>query len=284
MNGEKTKIFRFSEQSKKSASYLLLFLWLSLTVHMYIFWLMSLSPHLRHLMDFEKIPRRVVQNVILETQTETPVTDENASISDKNNINSSLNFDPSKEKIYNYAPQNQASHLGQDGRDSGTPQEQAASKGKNQLEAGKSASEKRTAQSQKQAGGGTTAPLLFDVSKPPLVNLYNNGRISVATEAKEYASYFIDMQKKIEKYHREFFPIYQYYQGLLKDGVVIVEYTIGRDGSVRDARIVSSFGSDTVDNASLNSIIFARNFGPLPEALAKEEEIKIRFHFIYLAR
>lgn len=284
MNGEKTKIFRFSEQSKKSISYLLLFLWLSLTVHMYIFWLMSLSPQLRQLLNLDKIPQRVIQNVILETRTETPAADENASISDKNNINSSLNLDPSKEKIYNYAPQNPATDLGQDGSDAGTPQDQSSAKGNTHLEADKSSGEKLAAQSQKQAGGGTTAPLLFDVSKPPLVNLYNNGRISVATEAKEYASYFINMQKKIEKYHREFFPIYQYYQGLLKDGVVIVEYTVGRDGSVRDARIASSFGSDTVDNASLNSIIFARNFGPLPEALAKEEEIKIRFHFIYIAR
>lgn len=132
--------------------------------------------------------------------------------------------------------------------------------------------------------GGQQAPFLFDPSREPVVNLHSGGNISLAAEAKDYASYFLAMQKKIAKYHKEFFPVYQYYQGLLRDGVVVVDFTVDKNGDVAKAEIVSSYGSDAVDAASLNAVVYAKNFGPLPADLAEQGHVKIRFHFVYFSR
>ena len=70
----------------------------------------------------------------------------------------------------------------------------------------------------------------------------------------------------------------------MKDGEVVVEYTLDQSGDILNAQVVSSYGSDIVDNASLNSIVYAKNFGKLPKDLREEKEITVRFHFIYLSR
>lgn len=230
-----------------------------------------------------------IQNIILETQKEENVIPEVGAISDKNNQSRSLKFDKKKEEIYNFANLNPAKFVGHGGTTRYIPQK---SQQKSQEEEQHDETQKKGIRRKKKAqqqiktyeGGGETAPTYIDVKKNEIINLYNTGYNSVATHSKEYAQYFINMQKKIEKYHQEFFPVYQYYQGLLRSGEVIIEYRLDQKGVINNAKIVGSYGSEVVDNASLNSIVYAKSFGALPKDLAGKEDITIRFHFIYMER
>ncbi len=280
-------------KSRKHLSYLVLFLWISFTIHMFAFWGVSTlaTLHLQQANDTQKNPqqRQQIHNIILETKTETPNTSQKSVISDKNNRSQAPTQDLSKPEEYNVANPYLAQGQGRGGEASYIPQKEV--QGEEQkvqdtkiTESGVRVSPNKTQKQISSEGGGETAPTLMDVKKKQIINLYNNGTASLSTKSKDYASYFLNMQKKIEKYHKEFFPIYQYYQGLLKDGEVIVEYTLNQQGDIIDAKVVSSIGSSTVDEASLNSIVYARNFGTLPQDLQDEGEITIHFHFIYLSR
>ncbi|MGL5722465.1 MAG: energy transducer TonB family protein [Brevinema sp.] len=248
-----------------------IYLWLSFIIHVYAFYFAGLNISLRDLLQKmgTKPPADkayVLQNIILETaQEQSPPEEETPFISDKNTLNASLDADRSRPQLYNN-PATLRPNGGQ--ADIEKPDQ----------------SQSMTGQVRPQQEGGEGAPFYFDPAKEPIVNLYTSGNVSVAAEAKDYAGYFIAMQKKIGVYHKEFFPIYQYYQGLLRDGVVIVDFVVDKKGDVVSAEIVSSYGVKTVDQASLNSIIYAKNFGPLPEDLAKSAPIKIRFHFVYFGR
>ena len=291
MENKRFKIFQENDASKKHVKYFAIFLWLSLTLHLYGLWGLSAFKELIRNQEAPSQNYRI-QNIILETKTSSLVKPKEAVISDKNNINQAPDQDINKPEEYNVVNPNPALAQGQGGEVSYIPQKaiQSVSEDTKKLEEMKEKGTKLQEKVQKtpkqlaSEGGGETAPTLFTPKKIPVINLYNNGRASLATQSKEYADYFIAMQKKIEKYHKEFFPIYQYYQGLLKDGEVVVEYNLDRKGTVKNAKIVSSYGSDTVDEASLNSIIYAKNFGALPEDFQDQEEITIRFHFIYLSR
>ncbi len=277
--------------NKKHLSYLVLFLWISFTIHMYAFWGVSTlaTMHLQQVNDNQKNqPQQQIHNIILETKTETPDTSQESVISDKNNRSQAPTQDLSKPEEYNVANPYLAQGQGRGGEASYVPQEEV--QGDEQkvqdtkiTEAGVQISQNKTQKQVASEGGGETAPTLMDVKKKQVINLYNNGAASLSTKSKDYAEYFLNMQKKIEKYHREFFPIYQYYQGLLKDGEVVVEYTLNQQGDIIDAKVISSIGSSTVDEASLNSIVYARNFGTLPEDL-QDDDVTIHFHFIYLSR
>ncbi|MGL5955871.1 MAG: energy transducer TonB family protein [Brevinema sp.] len=270
---------------KKHIQYLVLFIWLSFTLHMYIFWGLNFfsSLVLDKYSQENNSRQQVLQNIILETKTETQDSSPQVAISDKNNRNQAPMQDLSKPEEYNIANPYLAQAQGKGGETSYIPQKEVQ-ENKEQSKQSEIAIQKRNAQQRTSEGGGETAPTLFDVKKRPVINLYNTGVAGLATKSKDYADYFLKMQKKIEKYHKEFFPIYQYYQGLLKDGEVVVEYMLNQYGDIVNAQVISSYGSDTVDNASLNSIIYARNFGPLPKDFEEEENITIRFHFIYLSR
>lgn len=291
MKEERFSIFQNNYDPKKHLKYLIIFMWLSFVFHLYILWGVSVVSNLLLSKQNPSVTQNKIMNVVLETKTESIQIPKEAAISDKNNISQSLEQDKTKPEEYNVANLNSAIAEGRDGKASYIPQESVESVNDSKQEVKKDISKGIVQQNQvdKQRqeafeGGGETAPTLYDIKKKPVINLYNGGKTSFATHSKEYADYFINMQKKIEKYHREFFPIYQYYQGLLKDGEVIVEYGINRNGDIVNARVVSSYGSDTVDQASLNSIVYARNFGTLPKELQEEKEVTIRFHFIYLSR
>lgn len=282
----------FHQYSKKNFKYLVLLIWLSFTFHLYAFWGLNVASSLVDGVN-DKSPNKQqkIHNIILETKTETLKQSEEAVISDKNNVSQAPIQDKTKPEQYNVVNFQQAKYQGEGGEVSYIPQEVIErKKEKKKLplkpsRVGIKIKEKVQQQAQQSSeGGGETAPTLYNVKKTPVINLYNTGRSSLATKSKDYADYFIKMQKKIERYHKEFFPIYQYYQGLLKNGEVVVEYNLNRKGDIISAKIVGSYGSDTVDNASLNSIVYAKGFGPLPKELQNENEITIRFHFIYIAR
>jgi len=285
---KKNNIFTFSNESKKRFKYLIIFLWISLTIHLYGLLGIRILDDISRNNTIDNIPQKIIRNIIIETQKEESEIPEDGAISDKNNMNQSIEFDKNKKEIYNFANVNLAKFQGQKGKTSYIPQKESKSDKKitkyKELENGKQAKEKQKTQTKASEGGGEISPTYIDIDKEQVINLYNNGYTSVATHSKEYAKYFIKMQKKIEKYHREFFPVYQYYQGLLKTGEVVVEYKLDQKGNIVDAQIISSYGSDLVDKASLNSITYAKNFGPLPKDFGNEDFIKIRFHFIYMGR
>ena len=292
MTKKRTSIFS-NINSKKHVKLLIIFIWMSFTLHLYALWGLSVASNIV-LNNNKKAPvqnQQKIHNIILETKTESPLEPEEAVISDKNNISKAPTQDKTKPEEYNVANFSPALAQGEGGDTSYIPQEEVEVEEESEKEPIKDTEVgiqiQKDAQKIKQkaaTGGGETAPTLYDIKKKPIINLYSTGNSSLATKSKDYAQYFLKMQKKIEKYHREFFPVYQYYQGLLKDGEVIVEYTLDQSGDILEAQVVSSYGSDIVDNASLNSIVYAKNFGKLPKDLQAEKEITVRFHFIYLSR
>ncbi len=274
---------------KRPFQYLVLFLWLSFTVHLYALWMLNYIHDLRMSKLSETLSQRrpaTLRNIILETRTESERIADDAAISDKNNIDSAPVHNPNMPEEYNVANPYLAESQGTGGRDSYVPQEASESALNDMIKSlvsqNPAPKEMQNEVQKSSEGGGETAPTYIDPHKKQIINLYNNGTPSLATHSKEYAEYLLQMQKKIEKYHREFFPIYQYYQGLLKNGQVIVEYTLDKSGEIQEAAIISSYGSETVDQSSLNSIVYSKNFGELPEALG--DEVTIRFHFVYIAR
>ncbi len=291
MTKKRTSIFS-NINSKKHVKLLIIFIWMSFTFHLYALWGLSVASNV--LLNNNKAPvqnQQKIHNIILETKTESPLESEEAVISDKNNVSKAPIQDKTKPEEYNIANFDPSLAQGKGGDTSYIPQEEVEVEEENQKESIKDTQVgiqiQKDANKIKQkaaTGGGETAPTLYDIKKKPVINLYSTGTASLATKSKDYAQYFLKMQKKIEKYHREFFPVYQYYQGLLKDGEVVVEYTLDQSGDILNAQVVSSYGSDIVDNASLNSIVYAKNFGKLPKDLREEKEITVRFHFIYLSR
>ncbi|MGL4366972.1 MAG: energy transducer TonB family protein [Brevinemataceae bacterium] len=287
------RIFTFYYESRQRVKHLVLIIWISLTIHIYGILVVNKVSNIwwNGQSEERRRPEKEIYKVILDTKTESKIEPEKAAISDKNNINQAEKVDKTKEEDYNFVNLSPADHQGQGGKTSYIPQQKSEKRQQEQVEKnvrnGKtSAVKEKTKLLQEQAseGGGETAPTLYNTDKKKIINLYNRGSASVATQSKEYAQYFISMQKKIEKYHREFFPVYQYYQGLLKDGQVVVEFSVNTSGDIVKAEIISSYGSETVDQASLNSVVFAKNFGPLPNDLAEQGEIHIRFHFVYVGR
>ena len=290
MTKKRTSIFS-NINSKKHVKLLVIFIWMSFTLHLYALWGLSVASDIAMKNNPPAQNQQKIHNIILETKTESPLEPKEAVISDKNNISKAPVQDKTKPEEYNVANFNPALAQGVGGDSSYIPQEEVKAEEETKKESTKDTDVgieiQKDAEKVKQkaaAGGGETAPTLYDIKKKPVINLYSTGTASLATKSKDYAQYFLRMQKKIEKYHKEFFPVYQYYQGLLKDGEVVVEYTLDQSGDILEAKVVSSYGSDIVDNASLNSIVYAKNFGKLPKDLQEEKEIKIRFHFIYLSR
>lgn len=264
---------------------------MSFTAHLYALWGFNVISTMSTDKKPSKNPQQRIHNIILETKTESPLKSQEAVISDKNNVSQSLTQDKTKPEEYNLVNFDNALDQGKGGDESYIPQEETNGEDKIEEKVVETTEvgidirkDVKTIKQKSASGGGETTPTLYDINKKPIINLYSTGNTSLATKSKDYAQYFLNMQKKIEKYHKEFFPIYQYYQGLIKNGEVIVEYTLNQSGDILNAQVVSSYGSDIVDNASLNSIVYAKNFGLLPKDLQNEKEVAIRFHFIYLSR
>lgn len=250
---------------------------------MYLLWAMH-HLQLPHLLP-ENLISSKVQNIIIETKVDSKNSDLDAAISDKDNKYASPDPNKKKKQEYNHANPKISRDYGKGGEETGLRQKELKGNGKSLEKEFPSSFEARPTKSKQQIasyGGGDIAPTVYKSGERPVINLYNRGRPAFASKSKEYAQYFLNMQKKIEKYHREFFPIYQYYQGLLKGGEVVVEYGITQEGEVVDYKILKSYGSDIVDKSSLNSIKYAKNFGALPTEFAGEEVVMIRFHFIYM--
>jgi TonB family protein len=121
----------------------------------------------------------------------------------------------------------------------------------------------------------------FDPEMPPDVTMDNIGDVSLATIPEPYAAYFISMEKKVGENWGKFFPIFQYYEGIIKSGDVIVTFWVDKDGNVLHPVVTKSYGYTILDEACLNAVIYSKNFGPLPESIRQNKYIKVDFTFIY---
>lgn len=281
------KKYSFFDDSQ--IKFFVLFFLLSIIIHAYLFMFSYYSIMILP-KDDSKNKELKVQNIILETHKETLNDEKEAMISDKNNKSAALEFDTNKIEKYNIFNPDPGKSFLQRGEIDFTGKEETKETVEDSFVEKTGINGKKIAFDQKKQNSaqtkgsqGSSTPTLFDPNQIPVINLYNNGAPNLSTQSKEYAEYFLKMQKKIEKYHREFFPIYQYYQGLISSGVVVIEYIVDVNGDVVEPKVVESYGSSTVDNASLNSIIYSKNFDPLPKELAEYGKIKINFHFVYVA-
>ncbi len=211
-----------------------------------------------------------VENIFVETFTYSKEVPKKAVLSDKQNINTS----PRKgENIYNYIDLNQLQ----------TENSFEKNKAENDY---KEISQPRKSNEEKEEFKVKTEklPTLFDPSTQQTVEMDTEGNVSLGTVQYEYASYFLAMQKKVSENWRTFFPVFQYYQGIIKTGEVVIRFQIDEKGNVVNPQVLKSYGYSILDQSCLNSIIYSKNFGALPEGLKKEAPITINFRFIYIAR
>lgn len=66
-----------------------------------------------------------------------------------------------------------------------------------------------------------------------------------------------------------------------RKGQVVVAFTVLRDGSVTDIRVVNSSGEDDLDNSAVEGLRRAAPLAPLPQGL-QLEELQLRFHFKFI--
>ena len=144
--------------------------------------------------------------------------------------------------------------------------------------------EQQVQQEQKPQEEGDKATSFFDPAKPIEISMDSEGDLSLATIPQEYAKYFIQMQEQIGRNWRRFFPVFQYYQGLIKSGDVVVNFQIDPDGNILGAQIAKSYGYGVIDQSALNAVQYTGNVGALPEIFQKNGNIAVNFKFVYVAR
>lgn len=143
---------------------------------------------------------------------------------------------------------------------------------------------------------GNPATTYYDPSRDMQVVMDSRGDISLPTVPQEFAAYFSKMGQKIADNWQRFFPVFQYYQGILKSGSIQVVIQLDRDGNIVNTSVVNSFGYNVVDEALLNAIRYSQNFGSPPEnlldgfrdGLSPEDRAKgdivIGFKYIFVAQ
>lgn len=213
----------------------------------------------------ESIPVPNVENLIVDTVTWTEKTPLKGAISDKANIDSG----PLGQKNYNIFNPNMQPP--QQAQSKNTPQEQDQTSDQ---------SLPRKTDEEKFPGNPITT--FFDPDKPADVQMDSQGRISLATIPKDYAKYFLNMSKEISHNWQAFFPVFQYYQGIIRSGEIVVVFDVDREGNVSGVQVVKSQGYKGLDSSCVNAIEYSRNFGPLPKELQDQESIRVNFRFIYV--
>lgn len=115
--------------------------------------------------------------------------------------------------------------------------------------------------------GSSLLTSFYDPDYEMMIRMDSRGRTSLPTLPADYVEYFENMSEKISDTWQEFFPEIQYYLGILQSGDVEIRIQLTKDGDVREVEILDSFGYSVVDTALENSVIYAGNFGEVPEEL-----------------
>ncbi len=258
-------------------------MYISLIIHFYILLIIGITAD-KNFLDMLLHPLKYqnkeseLENVIVETETESKEKPEKGKLSDKANINKAYKTGEEKYNYFNpVLSPNKSKPV--------PPQNPVNEKNKND-ENGKDAISIEDVNHQKlaPAEASDNRTSFFDPDKPFDVTMNNQGDISLATIPEEFASYFLNVQKKVGESWMNFFPVFQYYQGIIKSGEVIVRFWIDEKGNPVNPTLMKSYGYQILDEACVNAILYARNFGPLPQALRKNKYISIEFKFIYMTK
>lgn len=264
---------------------LAIFVWVSLTFHLYLV-LMILavtSPEFQSFLKKNAIlqPREPrIEETVVETVTDEKVTPEVAKISDKANPDRGKK---APENRYNYPNPDPKARMGDAKQDGKASKEEP----KNEPKDASAAVEVQLQEDknvQKREQGGDPHTSFYTTESNLSVDMQSEGDLSLATMPNEFAPYFLAMQQKVKDNWQAFFPVFQYYQGILKNGEVEVVFEVRPDGNVENARVEKSYGYRIMDDASLNAILYSRNFGKLPEKLAAKGNVTVRFRFVYMGR
>lgn len=113
-----------------------------------------------------------------------------------------------------------------------------------------------------------------------LSNARGFGEITFNVKKHEVAPYIIKMKKKIEEHWAP--PVIFTYYGLTS-GETVVQFKIMPDGSVNDLKVIREKGDESLKKSSLQAIMDASPFDPLPpQILTDEKYLSITFTFYYI--
>jgi len=270
---------------------LLAFVTISLTIHCYLLLFLLITSGLdfskpwRHPAKLNPADRKEeVDETVVETMTQEDVKPLKAKMSDKANPDRGKLAEKNRYNYPNPEPKPRAGLNAQEGSAQKNDQKQKKDQKDDQATEVVLSEPDRSAATAKTEAGGDPHTSLFTVESNISVDMTSEGDPSVATVSNEYAPYFLAMQQKVRITWQNFFPIFQYYQGILNNGEVEVVYQVTPQGDVVNARIDLSYGYRIMDDASLNAIVYSRNFGPLPEKLAAKGNVTVRFRFVYMKK
>lgn len=254
----------------------LIYLYLSLLAHFYLIWfigyieekdLLNSLKTISQALQAKKEP--VIENIIVDTKTLSDKIPEEGKISDKPNQDSGR---PSDRKYYN--------NFNPDPKEKFSPKQVNPQPEEKPVKDGETV---LTPEHGKQDAGNPSTSF-FDPLLPADVQMNTAGEISLGTIPAEFAGYFLDMQRKIGANWELFFPVFQHYQGIIKDGTVTVRFEIDPNGNLINIKLAKSYGYDVLDQSCVNAVRYTRNAGVLPDALKKQGKISVNFNFQYIRK
>jgi hypothetical protein len=136
----------------------------------------------------------------------------------------------------------------------------------------------------------TKIPDKYSFTKDNTIFYSNDGTFSFNTQKFKPFKYFKEMKDKIAEHWNP--PIFAnavlpgYFPGRVRimaipNQIVMLYFTLNRNGDVLDVGIIDSGGSKPLDKSCVDSIIQSKNFGKVPDEM-KGEVILIRFGYIYI--
>lgn len=259
------------------------YIYISLVVHFYIILIILISfdkDFLYSLFNpaYVKV-QETEETTIVDTDTQSDEKPLKGMISDKPNINSSPVTGDNRYNLLNPDMRTSPYRENESGKDAReSPKKSDSGDDSIQLE---------------QLKGNNTRPLdsgdyhttYFDPDQPPDVEMDNLGDVSLATLPESFAAYFLGMEKKVGDNWQRFFPIFQFYEGIIKSGDVVVSFWVDDDGNILNPVVKKSYGYSILDESCVNAVYYSKNFGPLPADIRKGgRPIKVDFKFIYTTK
>ena len=114
-----------------------------------------------------------------------------------------------------------------------------------------------------------------------LIHFDSRGQVSLGTIAEKNAEYFYRMVARISEQWNIYFPKFQHFYGLLREGHVLLTFTLDLDGKVGEIRLVHSYGQTSIDESCVQAIRAAAEFGPIPAEYREKGGMVIPFAFVY---
>lgn len=100
--------------------------------------------------------------------------------------------------------------------------------------------------------------------------------LSINTTESKYQKYLLNMKRRIELFWS--YPESSIRSG--EQGKMRIDFTIAKDGSVKDVRVVKSSNYPALDDAAITAVKLASPFNPFPEGF-DIETVEIRASFEY---